>query len=92
MNVLMAVATKNQDFPVGTVDSQYVFSILSADGSTLESQSVDVPTATFANVADGVYTAQVVKNGVTATQAFTVATAPTTVALAVPDTLTVTLS
>lgn len=86
-NVVGVVALKAQDFPVGTVDTRFVFTIEDSAGVVIVSQSVDVPTATFSAVIDGSYIMKVEKNGVVVSQTFNVVTP--VVALQVPETVTV---
>lgn len=90
MTVKVLVQTVAKDFPNGTTDTTYVFNILDSTGATVASQEVVVTEVDFDGLADGTYTAQVTKNGVTATSdPFVVST---TVSLQVPQTVTVSFS
>lgn len=88
--VLVIVSTKPQTFPVGTVETKFTFTIKFANGDVASTVDTDSTGATFPLVEPGDYTAEVTKNGVTATQAFTVVKDAET--FAVPDTLTITFS
>ena len=87
----VVTVTADQDFPVGTVDTTYDFQLVKADGSVADAVSSTDGTASFANVAPGVYTIKGTKNGVTVTSD-PVTVAQPTVSLKVPASITVTLA
>ena len=94
--VTITVASQSEQFPAGTVSSGIVVTLAGHDPVTLTSAP---SVATFANVADGEYaiTAQAVDAsgvalGAAVTGSVTVATAPATVSIDVPASLTVTVS
>lgn len=86
----VATVTQAQDFPVGTVDTMFDFVLVDSTGATVGTASSANGTAVFENVAPGVYTVTGTKNGVSASASVTVV-APS-VALQVPQSITVTLS
>lgn len=89
--VIVEVATRPQEFPVGTVDGQFRFELLSSTGDVMSFVDTDAPGASFPLVPDGAsYTARVSKNGVTITQDFTIEA--TSATLQVPDVITITIN
>jgi hypothetical protein len=90
MNVTLVVATVAQEFPAGTVDTPFTFTITDPSGTVKESTSTSATTFTFSNIADGSYIAVVAKNGVSVNQTFTVVTP--NVSLQVPASITVTFA
>lgn len=63
----VTTVTQAQDFPAGTTDTTYDFQLVNADGTVADAASSTDGTTSFANVAVGVYTVKVTKNGVTVT-------------------------
>ncbi len=57
-DVVVTATTKDVTEPAGTVQGKYVVTITGSD-NVAHSQSVDAPTATFADVAPGDYVASV---------------------------------
>lgn len=89
--VVVEVATRPQEFPVGTVDGQFKFELLNTSGFVLSFVDTDAPGASFPLVPDGAsYVARVSKNGVTLTQEFTIEA--TSATLQVPDVITITIN
>lgn len=87
--VNVAVATVAQSFPASTVVEKFVFSLVGVSGE-VATQSVDVPIASFPDVADGVYTVEVSRNGVKVASAeFTIVA--DTISIDVPSSVSVTL-
>lgn len=87
----VVTATVDQEFPAGTIDTTYDFQLIKADGSVADAVSSTDGTASFPNVAVGVYTVKGTKNGVTVTSD-PVTVAEPGVTLKVPQTITVTLA
>lgn len=89
--VLVALATKAQVFPLGTVEGQFHFQIArQSDGFVLSSVDTTSIAVSFPSVPEGDYVASASKNGVTASANFSVVA--TDVTFQVPDVVTVTLS
>lgn len=88
--VNVVTATVAQDFPAGTTDTTFTFTLTDAAGTVVQSVSSTDGTASFSDVAVGEYTVTGTKNGVSASAPVSVV-APV-VSLQVPSTLTVTLS
>lgn len=89
--VIVEVATRPQEFPVGTVEGLFVFELVDSNGFVLSSVETEAPGASFPLVVDGAtYTARVTKNGVVLTQEFTLEA--TSVTLLVPDVITITIN
>jgi len=86
----VAVITKIQSFPAGTVDTQFMFVLLDSAGNQVAVQNLDTGAASFANVSPGTYTVNVTKNGVTSSSSPIPIIAPP-VNLTVPDAVNVTL-
>lgn len=84
----VVTVTQAQDFPAGTVDTTYDFQLVNADGSVADATSSAEGTTTFPNVAPGVYTVKVTKNGVTVTSDPVTVVQPG-ITLQVPTSLTV---
>lgn len=89
--VVVEVATRPQEFPVGTVDGLFLFELVDANGFVQSFVETDAPGASFPDVVDGAtYTARVTKNGVTISQEFTLEASSAT--LQVPDVITITIN
>ena len=87
--VLVIVNTKPQIFALGTVEELFKYE-LKENGVVISQVSSASPGATFPLVPAGTYSMVVTKNGVVASQSFTVVATDTTIN--VPDTLTLTFS
>lgn len=86
----VTVVTEARDFPAGTVDTSFHFSLVDSTGTTVDSVFSTDATGVFLNVAPGDYTVNVSKNAQTAST--TVSVPVPTVSLQVPVTVTVTLA
>jgi hypothetical protein len=87
-SVFLSLATKVQEFPVGTAEGLFRFSVENEAGSELSFVETAATGATFPGIPDGNFVAKVSKNGVSVSQAFSVV--PDFVSFSVPDVLTVT--
>lgn len=83
--VNVEVQTVVQSFPLGTVDTPFVY-VVTKDGATVDSKSVEDTLVQFVWEA-GNYVVTVTKNDVSASASFTIA--PEDVKLNVPTTVTV---
>lgn len=89
--VVVEVATKPQEFPVGTVDGLFKFELVDINGFVLSFVDTASTGASFPLVQDGAtYTARVSKNGVSIEKAFTIDASSAT--LQVPDVITITIN
>jgi hypothetical protein len=86
--VVVNVVTKDQVFPSGTADADFLFELLQADVVVFSGLGPN-PVASFTDVPPGDYSARVSKLGVVLSQAFTVPA--DTATFKVPDSMTVTL-
>jgi hypothetical protein len=88
--VEIRVGTRQQVFPLGTVEQPFRFEIVRKnDGFVMSFVDTQSTGATFPLVPDGVYTAKVTKNGVSAEVDFNIDR--TEEVFAVPDVINVTL-
>ncbi len=89
--VVVEIATKLQDFPLGTPEGLFRFELLYEDGSVASFVETAATGASFPLVQEGMtYTARVTKNGVTASTTFEL---PATIAtFSVPDVVTIRIS
>jgi hypothetical protein len=85
--VLLVVSTKTQEFPVGTAEGLFRFSVETAAGVELSFVETASTGASFPGIPDGNFVAKVSKNGVVVSQPFVVE--KTAEVFAVPATLTV---
>lgn len=88
MQATLSAPTVDQQFPAGTVDPGYTFTVTGTleDGTAFSASTANqLPSATF-DLQPGTYTGTVSKLGVTSLpSAPLVVTVPTTVTLTVPD-------
>ena len=89
-NVIVTVSTVGKDFPAGTADVAFTYTLNDKTGAVVATIGDVGTTVTFPNVVDGDYSVSAEKFGVTATQSFTVSTG--NVSLQVPQTVAVTFS
>lgn len=85
--VIVTVVTKNQSFPVGTVEEPFRYILKNLIDNSVTDFSTPNSSVSFPSIPEGDHTVTVSKNGFTATANFTIAA--TEVILSVPDTLNV---